>query len=60
MKSDEQSVWEALRGLAVVGQDEDLALIERYASGAEPATERLKKQAALTASAIKNRAGEKK
>ena len=60
MKSDEQSVWEALRGLAVVGQEADLALIERYASGAEPGTERAKHQAALTANAVKNRAGAKK
>jgi hypothetical protein len=59
IKSDEQSVWEALRGLAVVGQPEDLALIESYASGAEPVAERLKQQATLTASAIKHRALEK-
>ena len=55
IKSDEQSVWEALRGLAMVGQEEDLVLIERYASGAEPVSERLKQQAALTANAIKKR-----
>ena len=55
IKSDEQSVWEALRGLAMVGQEEDLVLIERYASGAEPVSERLKQQAALTANAIKQR-----
>ena len=59
IKSDEQSVWEALRGLSVVGRPEDLGLIERYANGAEPVSERLKQQATLTANAIKNRAGEK-
>ena len=59
MKSDEQGVWEALRGLAVVGQAEDLAVIQRYASGAEPVSDRLKQQAALTASAIKRRGGAK-
>ncbi len=60
LKSDEQSVWEALRGLAVVGQPEDVSLIDRYASGAEPVSDRLKQQAVLTANTIKSRAGEKK
>ena len=60
MKSDEQSVWEALRALSVVGQPEDVGLIESYASGAEPVSERLKQQASLTANAIKHRALEKK
>ena len=54
MKSDEQSVWEALRALSVVGQPEDLGLIESYASGAEPVSERLKQQASLTATAIRH------
>jgi hypothetical protein len=56
IRSDEQSVWEALRGLSIVGETGDLPLIERYASGAEPVGERLKQQAALTANAIKSRA----
>jgi HEAT repeat protein len=56
IKSDEQSVWEALRGLSVIGRQEDLPLIEKYASGAEPASERIKQQAALTTNAIKSRA----
>ena len=60
IKSDEQSVWEALRALSVVGQPEELGLIESYASGAEPVSERLKQQARLTANAIKQRALEKK
>ena len=60
MKSDEQSVWEALRALSVVGQPEDIALIESYARGVEPVKERLKQQASLTAKAIKQRALEKK
>ena len=58
--SDEQGIWEALRGLSVIGQPEDLALIERYASGAEPLSERLRQQATLTANAIKSRAEKKK
>ena len=60
IKADEQSVWETLRGLSVIGQVEDLPLIERYTNGTEKASERLKQQAALTASAIKSRDGEKK
>lgn len=55
IKSDEQSVWEALRALAVVGTPEDLKLLEDYASGASAGTDRLKQQAALTANAIKSR-----
>jgi len=56
IKSDEQSIWEALRGLSVIGEQDDLPLIERYASGAEPVSDRIKQQAALTANAIKSRA----
>jgi hypothetical protein len=56
IKSDEQSLWETLRGLSVVGLPEDLPLVESYASGAEPSSERIKQQAALTANAIKSRA----
>ena len=56
IKSDEQSLWEALRGLSVVGRQEDLPLVESYASGAEPSSERIKQQAALIANAIKSRA----
>jgi hypothetical protein len=55
IRSDEQSVWEALRALAVVGTEEDLKLIEGYASGASTSSDRLKQQAALTASAIRSR-----
>ena len=55
IKSDEQSVWEALRGLSLVGEHEDLPLIENYAGGGEPVSARLKQQAALTARAIKSR-----
>ncbi len=55
IKSDEQSIWEALRGLTIIGQEQDLPLIERYASSAEPASERIRQQATQTASAIKSR-----
>lgn len=60
IKSDEQSVWEALRGLSVIGQADDLPLVERYARGGEKASDRIKQQAALTANSIKARAQEKK
>jgi hypothetical protein len=55
IKSDEQSIWETLRALAVVGTAEDLQLVENYASGAATSSDRLKQQAALTANAIKSR-----
>ena len=56
INSDEGSVWEALRGLALVGNQSDLPAVERYAQGVQPASERVKEQAALTAKAIKSRA----
>ena len=56
INSDEGSVWEALRGLALVGGVLDLDAVERYAHGVAPASDRIKEQAALTASAIKSRA----
>jgi len=55
IKSDEQSVWEALRALAVVGTSDDLQLIADYASGTATSSDRIKQQATLTASAIKSR-----
>ena len=55
IKSDEQSIWEALRGLSLVGEEQDLTLIERYASSTEMKSDRIKQQAALTANAIKGR-----
>lgn len=55
IKSDEQSIWEALRALALVGAPDDLQLVENYASGGATDSDRLKQQAALTANAIKSR-----
>ncbi|MFN2498345.1 MAG: hypothetical protein ABR557_04590 [Pyrinomonadaceae bacterium] len=55
IKSDEESVWEALRALALVGTQEDLKLVEDYANGVMTSNDRLKQQAALTANAIKSR-----
>jgi hypothetical protein len=55
INSDEGSVWEALRGLALVGNVSDLPAIERYAQGMSPVSARIKEQAALTAKSIKGR-----
>jgi pyruvate/2-oxoglutarate dehydrogenase complex dihydrolipoamide acyltransferase (E2) component len=54
INSDEESVWEALRGLSLIGKPEDLPAVERLAQDAANA-ERIRKQAALTANAIKSR-----
>jgi Ca-activated chloride channel family protein len=61
--SDASSVWEALRGLALIGRTEDLAEVERYVQGIGSLPERIKEQAALTEKAIQNRqnqAGQKR
>lgn len=55
IKSDEQSIWEALRALAAIGIPDDLQLIEKFASGGATNSDRLKQQATLTANAIKSR-----
>ncbi len=55
INSDEDSIWEALRGLSLIGQPEDLALIERYAQDSGQSS-RIQEQAALTAKAIRQRA----
>ncbi len=53
--SDEDSIWEALRGLSLIGTSEDLPAIERYSQNAS--TQRIKEQAVQTANAIRKRAG---
>ena len=54
LNSDEDSVWEALRGLAIIGTKDDLPLIETYAQSND-ASARVKEQAALTVQAINHR-----
>jgi HEAT repeats len=54
LNSDEDSVWEALRGLALVGTVEDLPLVQSYADSAG-VLGRIKEQAGLTAKAISRR-----
>jgi len=55
--SDEDSIWEVLRGLALVGRLEDLSLIESYAN-ADTQPNRIRQQAAATADAIKRRSSQ--
>lgn len=54
LNSDEQSVWEALRGLALIGTVDDLPLIDSYAQSND-ASARVKEQASLTAKAIRQK-----
>ena len=53
--SDAESVWEVLRGLALIGQVQDLPAIERYARGVDALPDRIKEQAALTTKIIQSR-----
>ena len=55
LRSDEQGTWEALRGLAVIGNESDLELIDGIVKGTNGATDRIKQQANLTAGAIRAR-----
>ena len=57
--SDEESVWEVLRGLSLIGEAEDLPEIERYARGVGSLPDRIKQQAALTAKIIRARLNQK-
>jgi len=51
-----EQVWEALRGLYLVGTAEDLPEVEPYASARPGMSEKIREQARLTAQAIRNRA----
>ena len=52
--SDENSVWEALRGLSLIGTGEDLALVESYATSTDVSA-RISEQAQATVTAIQTR-----
>jgi len=54
LNSDENSVWEALRGLSFVGTAEDVPVIESYANASDVST-RIRDQANLTLKSIKAR-----
>jgi hypothetical protein len=55
LNSDEDSIWEALRALALVGTAEDVQVIQAYATSTEM-TQSIRDQAALTVKAIQSRA----
>ncbi|HLL70825.1 MAG TPA: HEAT repeat domain-containing protein [Pyrinomonadaceae bacterium] len=60
LSPDGKNVWEALRALYLVGGAEELQDVERYARGEVAGmSEEIKKQAALTAEAIKSRVARK-
>ena len=54
LNSDEDSVWEVLRALALIGTKEDLPLIETYATSTGVSA-RVKEQAALALKSIQSR-----
>jgi hypothetical protein len=54
LNSDEQSVWEALRALAIIGTTPDLPLIELYTSSTDTSA-KIREQASLTANAIRQK-----
>ena len=58
LNSDENSVWEALRGLSLIGNAEDAPAIEAYANSTDAST-RVREQAKNALDAIKSRAGNK-
>ncbi|MGI8917606.1 MAG: HEAT repeat domain-containing protein [Pyrinomonadaceae bacterium] len=63
LSADEESIWEALRGLAIAGDKDDLPVLEQYERGQAPGpirSDRIKQQAALTAKTIKSRFAENK
>lgn len=51
-----EQVWEALRALYLVGELEDLAVVNRYARGSADIPDHIRKQASETAAAIEKRA----
>src|SRR5262249_49108937 len=56
ISSDDESIWEALRGLALVGEKSDLALIQRYSREDAAVSKKIREQALLTERAIQQRA----
>lgn len=57
LSPDEAQVWEALRALYLVGEPEDVELIDPYTHGAPRMTARIQEQAELTLKSIRARAG---
>jgi hypothetical protein len=59
INSDEDSLWEALRGLALIGEPQDVQAIEAYANGSAASSDHIQQQAALAIKAIQTRARSK-
>ncbi|MCL4854879.1 MAG: HEAT repeat domain-containing protein [Bryobacteraceae bacterium] len=57
VRADSSEVWEALRGLYFIGSESDLEQIDQYRGELPDMDGRIRQQAALTAEAIRNRAG---
>ena len=56
LSADPNHVWEALRGLVLVGQPADLEDVQRYTRPVPGVSEKIVRQATYTAEAIQNRA----
>ncbi len=55
LEPEPDDAWEALRALCLVGQPEDAVTVERYSRGVADMPDRISRQAALTAQAIRTR-----
>ncbi|HEY6119267.1 MAG TPA: HEAT repeat domain-containing protein [Pyrinomonadaceae bacterium] len=55
IRSDDESIWESLRGLALAGQSDDLPLIESYSQSDPAISEKIREQAKLTVDTIRTR-----
>jgi hypothetical protein len=55
LEPEPADAWEALRGLYLVGQPEDVDTVERYSRGLADMPDRISRQATLTAQAIRTR-----
>jgi len=56
---DEESVWEALRGLALTANSDDVKRIEPYTRADSGVSDKIREQAGLTVQAIQARGGKK-
>jgi hypothetical protein len=55
IKPDTESVWEALRGLYLIGRSSDLEVVEEYVEGDQDTPARIKEQAKNTVKAIRDK-----
>jgi len=52
---DKEHVWEALRALYIIGEDDDIEEVQRYARGVPGMPEKVQQQATFTLQAIQSR-----